>query len=100
MLKREQGPSHHHLHMPKQLQLRPAALAGDARVRYDKVDSTGVITFRYRRKLHHIGIGRPYKNTRVNMLIDGLEIRVVEQATGELIRELTLDPCRDYQRQK
>jgi len=78
----------------------PAAFAGDARVRNDKVDSTGVITFRYGGKLHHIGIGRPYKNTRVIMLIDGLEIRVVEQRTGELIRELTLDPSRDYQRQK
>ena len=78
----------------------PAALAGDARVGNDKVDSTGVITFGYGGKLHHIGIGRPYKNTRIIMLIDGLKIRVVDQKTGELIRELTLDPTRDYQRQK
>jgi hypothetical protein len=34
------------------------------------------------------------------MLIDGLEIRVVDQKTGELIRELTLDPAKDYQRQE
>ena len=43
---------------------------------------------------------RPHKNTKVIMLIDGLEIRVVDQKTGELIRELTLDPARDYQRQE
>lgn len=77
----------------------PALLNTESRVRYDKVDSTGVITFRYAGKMHHIGIGRPYKNTRVIMLIDGLEIRVVEPKTGELLRELTLDPTRDYQRQ-
>lgn len=94
-----QTPAHAYNALAKD-QPGPAAFAGDARVRNDKVDSTGVITFRYGGKLHHIGIGRPYKNTRVIMLIDGLEIRVVEQATGELIRELTLDPGRDYQRQK
>ncbi|MEG0298711.1 MAG: hypothetical protein RR609_03900 [Aurantimicrobium sp.] len=50
--------------------------------------------------MHHIGIGRHYKNTRVIMLIDGLEIRVVDQQTGELLRELILDTSRDYQPQK
>ena len=77
----------------------PDTLNNESRVRYDKVDSTGVITFRFAGKMHHIGIGRPHKNTRVIMLIDGLEIRVVDQKTGELIRELTIDPTRDYQRQ-
>ena len=50
--------------------------------------------------MHHIGIGRFHKNTKVIMLIDGTEIRVVDQQTGELLRELTLDTTRDYQRQK
>jgi hypothetical protein len=31
------------------------------------------------------------------MLIQDLHIRVINAATGELIRELTLDPARDYQ---
>ncbi len=35
--------------------------------------------------------------TRVIMLIQDLHIRVINAATGELIRELTLDPARDYQ---
>ncbi|MGB4713793.1 MAG: IS481 family transposase [Pontimonas sp.] len=78
----------------------PNTLNNESRVRYDKVDSTGVVTFRFAGKMHHIGIGRPHKNTKVIMLIDGLEIRVVDQKTGELIRELTLDPARDYQRQE
>lgn len=78
----------------------PALLNTESRVRYDKVDSTGSISFRHAGKMHHIGIGRHYKNTRVIMLIDGIEIRVVDQQTGELLRELTLDTSRDYQPQK
>ena len=31
------------------------------------------------------------------MLIQDLHIRVINAATGEHIRELTLDPARDYQ---
>jgi hypothetical protein len=73
----------------------PNTLNNESRVRYDKVDSTGVVTFRFAGKMHHIGIGRPHKNTKVIMLIDGLGIRVVDQKTGELIRELSLDPARD-----
>jgi transposase InsO family protein len=78
----------------------PALLNIEARVRYDKIDEVGVITFRKGGKMHHIGIGRAYKNTRVIMLVDGLEIRVVDPKTGELLRELTLDTSIDYQRQK
>ena len=31
------------------------------------------------------------------MLVHDLHIRVINAATGELLRELTLDPSRDYQ---
>ena len=31
------------------------------------------------------------------MLVQDLHIRVINAATGELLRELTLDPARDYQ---
>jgi hypothetical protein len=30
------------------------------------------------------------------MLIQDLHVRVINAATGELLRELTLDPTRDY----
>ena len=68
------------------------------RVRRDRIDATGVVTLRHNSKLHHIGIGRPHRNKRVLLLIADLNIRVVS-AEGELLRELTLDPSRDYQRQ-
>ena len=35
----------------------------------------------------------------VILLVQNLEIRIVHAATGELLRELTLDPTKDYQPQ-
>ncbi len=46
-------------------------------------------------RLHHIGVGRTHAGTRVLMLIQDLNIRIINAATAELIRELTLDPTRD-----
>ncbi len=66
------------------------------RVRRDRIDITGVITLRYRSRLHHIGLRRRLVGTRVIALVDGLRVRVITE-DSELIRELTLDPNRDYQ---
>jgi transposase InsO family protein len=69
----------------------------DARVRRDRVDPSGVITLRYHGRLHHIGIGRTHARTHVLLLIQDRDIRVINEHTGELLRELVLDPSRDYQ---
>jgi transposase InsO family protein len=82
---------------------RPKATPGDRagdthdRVRTDRVDANGKLTLRVNGKLHHIGIGAACARTPVLMLIQDLRIRVINAATGELLRELTLDPARDYQ---
>jgi hypothetical protein len=57
-----------------------------------------VITLRHRSRVHHIGLGRRLIGTKVIALVDGLPVRVITE-DGELIRELTLDPTRDYQPQ-
>ena len=67
------------------------------RVRHDRVDNSGCVTLRHNGRLHHIGIGRTHARTHVILLVQDLHIRVVNAATGELLRELTLDPDRDYQ---
>jgi transposase InsO family protein len=67
------------------------------RVRRDRIDDSGVITIRYNSRLRHIGIGRAHRGTRVIALIADTHIRIVDAATGQLLRELTLDPGRDYQ---
>jgi Integrase core domain len=67
------------------------------RVRHDKVDAGGTVTLRHDSRLHHIGIGRAHKGRQVKLLIADLDIRVLDPQTGELLRQLTLDPSRDYQ---
>lgn len=69
------------------------------RVRRDRIDASGVITIRHNSRLHHIGLGRRHAGVRVIVLIRELDIRVLDQDTGHLLRALTLDPSRDYQRQ-
>lgn len=69
---------------------------GHFRIRHDRIDAGGAITLRHDSKLHHIGLGRRYAGTRVLVLVHDLHVRVLTER-GELIRELTLDPSRDYQ---
>ena len=69
------------------------------RVRHDTVSRAGNVTLRVAGRLRHIGVGRTYARTRVLMLVQDLHVRVVNAATGELIRELYIDPRRDYQPQ-
>ena len=67
------------------------------RVRTDRVDQAGSITLRHNGRLHHIGIGRIHHRTRVLILVHDSNITIINAATGEVLRELTLDPTRDYQ---
>ena len=72
----------------------PAAVA--FRVRHDRVDTNGTITLRYQSRLRHIAVGRVHKYESVRLLIAGDHVRVIRD-DGSLIRELTIDPGRDYQ---
>jgi transposase InsO family protein len=67
------------------------------RVRHDTIDSGGSVTLRHNSRLHHIGLGARLAGTRVLLLVDDLHLRVIHRDTGQLIRELILDPSRDYQ---
>jgi transposase InsO family protein len=67
------------------------------RVRTDKIDKAGSVTLRTGGRLHHLGIGRTHAGTHVLLLVQDLHVRVIDAATGELLRELTIDPTRDYQ---
>nr|WP_241681413.1 integrase core domain-containing protein [Pseudactinotalea terrae] len=69
------------------------------RVREDIVDTGGTVTLRVNGRLHHIGIGRTHKGTRVLLLAQDLHVRVINASTGEILRELTINPDRDYQPQ-
>jgi transposase InsO family protein len=77
----------------------PRSRAADThdRVRTDVIDTNGVVTLRHAGRLYHIGVGRTHARTHVIMLVQDLHIRIVDAATGELLRQLTLDPARNYQ---
>jgi len=82
---------------------RPKAVPGDRssdthdRVRRDRVDKAGKITLRHQGRLYSIGIGRTHARTRVIVLVQDLAIRIIDAATGELLRELVLDTSKRYQ---
>lgn len=65
------------------------------RVRHDRIRD-GRVSLRINTDMHHIGLGRTLDGTRVIMLIDDLNIRVIHHHTGEIIRTLTIDPERRY----
>ncbi|HRN28486.1 MAG TPA: IS481 family transposase [Terrimesophilobacter sp.] len=75
-------------------------VGGHWRIREDRIDDSGVVTLRYNSRLHHIGIGRAHKGTRVKILVHDQHIRIINVATGRLLCALILDPTRDYQPQK
>ncbi|HEX6231563.1 MAG TPA: IS481 family transposase [Jiangellaceae bacterium] len=81
---------------------RPKAAPGNRdtdthdRVRRDRVDKAGKITLRYGGRLYSIGIGRTHARTHVIVLAQDRDIRIINAATGELLRELVLDPTKRY----
>ncbi len=66
------------------------------RVRQDKVDTSGKVSLRYHSKLYKIGLGRAHKGRTIKLIIADQQIRIIDPQ-GQLIRELTLDPTRNYQ---
>jgi transposase InsO family protein len=83
---------------PKALPTGAAITEGHYRVRHDRVCDSGTITLRYNSRLHHIGLGRRHAGQRVLVLAHDRHIRVLTEH-GQLLRQLTLEPTRNYQPQ-
>jgi transposase InsO family protein len=82
----------------------PKALPGPSRnaethdrLRHDRIDKSGTVTLRVAGQLRHIGVGRTHARTDVILLVQDLHVTVVNAATGEILRDLIIDPRRDYQ---
>ena len=67
------------------------------RVRHDKIDKAGGVTLRVAGRLRHIGVGRTHARTDVILLVQDLHVTVTNAATGEILRDLIIDPRKDYQ---
>jgi hypothetical protein len=85
-------------HLSRQT-IRPAHQAGNTvkSTVPDRIDKSGKVTLRYQGRLYSIGIGRTHARTHVIVLVHDRDIRIIDAATGELLRELTLDPTKRYQ---
>jgi transposase InsO family protein len=68
------------------------------RVRYDTVDRHGKVTLRYDSRLRHIGLGARHRGKAIVLFVADRDVRIVTE-DGALLRQLVLDPTRDYQRQ-
>jgi hypothetical protein len=64
------------------------------RVRYDRIDAKGKISFRRGGRMHHLGIGSAHARKRVMALADEERVSVVELATGEVLSTHEIDPER------
>jgi len=65
------------------------------RVRHDRIRD-GRVSLRHNGHMHHIGLGRTLDGTRITLLIDDLDIRVIHHTTGAIIRTLTMNPDKRY----
>jgi hypothetical protein len=68
----------------------------DYRIRRDRLDAGGRVTLRYLSRLRHFHVSCKRRGQPVILLVAGAHVRVLAE-DGELLRELTLDPSRDYQ---
>jgi len=67
------------------------------RVRRDKLDGQGRVTIRYLGRLRHLHVSYKQRRLPVTLLVAGPHVRVVAE-DGSILRELTLDAERNYQR--
>jgi Integrase core domain len=65
------------------------------RVRYDRIDAKGKISFRRAGRMHHLAIGSAHARKRVMALADENTVSVVELATGEVLTTHNIDPALD-----
>lgn len=81
--------------------LKAAPLAAqpqvDYRLRRDRLDANGRVSLRYLSRLRHFHVSYKHRGQPVILLVAGDHVRALAE-DGELLRELTLDPSRNYQR--
>ena len=70
----------------------PIPGSGRPATRTARVTSNGTITSIHEGRRHHIALGRRRAGTTVLAITHGLRVQIADAATGELLRDLTIDP--------
>jgi transposase InsO family protein len=71
---------------------------GHHRLRYDRLDTLGKMSFRRAGRMHHLGIGAPHAGKRVLAIADDTTVTVIDLHTGQLLSSHRIDPSRSYWR--
>jgi transposase InsO family protein len=68
------------------------------RLRYDRLDPSGKMSFRRAGRMHHLGIGAAHAGKRVLAIADNTTVTVIHLDTGEVLSTNTIDPTKTYWR--
>ena len=68
------------------------------RLRYDRLDKDGKMSFRRAGRMHHLGIGTTHARKRVLAIADDTTVTVIELETAEILSSHKIDPTRSYWR--
>ena len=71
---------------------------GHYRLRYDRLDSKGKMSFRRAGRMHHLHAGVEHARKRVLAFADDRQVTVAELATGEVLSVHLIDPDKAYWR--
>jgi transposase InsO family protein len=71
---------------------------GHYRLRYDRLDSTGAMSFRRGGRMHHLGTGRANARKQVLALADDTQVIVTDLTTGEVLSQHLIQPDKGYWR--
>lgn len=84
--------------LPKATPAQRNGLVEHHRLRYDRVDAGGKISFRRAGKMHHLGVGYTHRGTQALAIADETTVTVVHLNTGEILSTHNIDPARVYWR--
>ena len=71
---------------------------GHYRLRYDRLDELGKMSFRRAGRMHHLGVGYAHARKRVLAIADDNTITVTELQTGEILSTHLIEPTKSYWR--
>ena len=71
---------------------------GHYRLRYDRLDTLGKMSFRRAGRMHHLGIGAAHARKRVLALADDYHVTVIDLQTGEVLSTHQINPDKTYWR--
>jgi transposase InsO family protein len=92
---RRRTPAAAYAALPKAAPARPRA-PGHYRLRYDRLDTLGKMSFRRAGRMHHLGVGYAHARKRVLAIADDTTVTVIELDTGEILSTHDIDAQRSY----